>query len=435
LPLYSPQGATAVRHLRSPRELDFSLGDNQRSMANFVDSDGTRPLAGVYGLQDAQQNPQQPQQHAERSTFWRYANHVAKQSKADDYLVAEAARRLEPDTTSTPTRWRITTTSGHIIRARAVILATGLVPHYQAPRTWLWWEHLPAHNKALALQPPQLPSPQAPSQQAPSQQAPSQQAPSQQASSGQALMPILNREQLAGKRVVVVGSSNLTAWETATSAAQLGAQVTMLVRAQRPTVQTLPFDATWFTETCVRHFSQLPQAQRLRQLNCYRPTSIMPITLQEACEHHIKVHVGAKVRSAVEDGRGVQILYAWSGCTLDTKNSHPEQVITEQVARSGEHSVHADIMIAATGATLRLKEHALVSEVARAYRAPIFTQGMQKHLPILGQEPLGGWKNLPPLFPVGAYARGVAGLAADSMASATVYLPLVLEQLLAQNHL
>ena len=168
LPLYSPQGATAVRHLRSPRELDFSLGDNQRSMANFVDSDGTRPLAGVYGLQDAQQNPQQPQQHAERSTFWRYANHVAKQSKADDYLVAEAARRLEPDTTSTPTRWRITTTSGHIIRARAVILATGLVPHYQAPRTWLWWEHLPAHNKALALQPPQLPSPQAPSQQAPS---------------------------------------------------------------------------------------------------------------------------------------------------------------------------------------------------------------------------------------------------------------------------
>lgn len=248
-------------------------------------------------------------------------------------------------------------------------------------------------------------------------------------------MPILNRERLAGKRVVVVGSSNLTAWETATSAAQLGAQVTMLVRAQRPTVQTLPFDATWFTETCVRHFSQLPQAQRLRKLNCYRPKSIMPITLQEACERQIKVHVGAKVRSAVEDGRGVQILYAWSGCTLDTDNSHPEQVITKQIARSGEHSVHADIMIAATGPTLRLKDNPLVNEVARAYRAPIFTQGMQTHLPILTQTPLGAWKNLPPLFPMGAYAQGTAGLAANSMASATVYLPLVLEQLLAQNRI
>jgi hypothetical protein len=157
--------------------------------------------------------------------------------------------------------------------------------------------------------------------------------------------------------------------------------------------------------------------------------------LQDACERHIKVHVGAKVRSAVKDGRGVQILYGWSGYTLDTENSHPEQVITKQVTRSGEHSVHADIMIAATGPTLRLKDNPLVNEVARAYRAPIFTQGMQKHLPILRQEPLGAWKNLPPFFPMGVYARGTAGLAANSMASATVYLPLVLEQLLAQNHL
>jgi cation diffusion facilitator CzcD-associated flavoprotein CzcO len=395
-------------------------------MANFVDSDGTCPMAGVYSLQAAQQQPQQPQQHAKKDTFWRYANHIAKQSKADDYLVPEAAVRLEPDTAFTPTRWRITTTSGNIIRARAVILATGLVPHYQAPKTWLWWEHLPAHNKALALQSPQQSSQQSPQQS--SQQ-------SSQKLSTQSLMPILNRERLAGKRVVVVGSSNLTAWETAVSAAQLGAQVTMLVRAQRPTVQTLPCDATWFTETCVRHFSQTPQAQRLRQLNCYRPTSIMPITLQDACERHIKVHVGAKVRSAVKDGRGVQILYGWSGYTLDTENSHPEQVITKQVTRSGEHSVYANIMIAATGPTLRLKDNPLVNEVARAYRAPIFTQGMQKHLPILRQEPLGAWKNLPPFFPMGAYARGTAGLAANSMASATVYLPLVLEQLLAQNHL
>lgn len=399
LPLYSPQGATSVQHLRSPRELDFSLGDSQRSMVNFVDDDGTRPLAGVYGLQDAQQNPQQTQQHAKRDAFWRYANHIAKQSKADDYLVPEAAVRLEPDGAS---GWRILTSSGQVIRARAVILATGLLPHYHPPRSWWWWPHLPETAKAMALHT----SPE----------------------------DIISK-QIAGKRVVIVGSSNLSAWETANAAASLGAQVTLLVRAQHPTVQTLPFAAHWFTAAFVRHFCQLPQAQRLRQLNRYRPTSIMPITLQDTCTKQVEVRVSARVRSAVTDGRGVQIHYSWSGCTLDTKNSTPEQVITKQVACSGEHSAHADIIIAATGATLRLKALPLVSDAACACRAPIFTQGMQTHLPILAQTPLGAWKNLPPLFPMGAHARGLVGLAANSLASATVYLPLVLEQLLARNRL
>ncbi|MEM7736023.1 MAG: NAD(P)-binding domain-containing protein [Deinococcota bacterium] len=400
LPLYSPDGIASVKHLRSPRELDFSLGDSRRSMANFVAEDGKRPLANVYSLQDVQQkNPRedhQPRQHAERSTFWQYANSLAEQSKAADYLIPEAAEQLEHD----GSHWHIKTSSGGRIRARAIILATGLLPHTQAPRSWWWWQHLPAERKALALQP---------------------------SVKNTAL------DDVAGKRVVVVGSSNLSAWETATHAAHRGAHVTLLARAQQPTVQTLPFESHWFTDAFIREFSQLPQSKRLRQLNHYRPTSIMPVTLQDACDAGVDVHLGARVRSAVTDGRGVQLLYAWSGCQLDATTSTPELCVTQQKARAGEHSIYADVIVAATGSALRLKELPLVQDAARTHRGPVLTQGPHKHLPILAQTPLGTWKNLPSFFPMGAYARGLAGLGVNSLASATVYLPLVLEQLLARD--
>ncbi|MEM6429943.1 MAG: NAD(P)-binding domain-containing protein, partial [Deinococcota bacterium] len=346
LPLYSPDGIASVKHLRSPRELDFSLGDSRRSMANFVAEDGSRPLANVYSLQDMQQKHPRgdcwPRQHAERRVFWHYANALAEQSKAVDYLIPEAAQRLEHD----GSHWHITTSDGNCVRARAVILATGLLPHIQAPRSWWWWQHLPAERKALALQP-------------------------------SAKNTALNN--VAGKRVVVVGSSNLSAWETATHAAQLGAEVTLLVRAQQPTVQTLPFAAHWFTESFMREFCELPQAQRLRQLNRYRPTSIMPVTLQDACAAGVEVRLGARVRSAVADGRGVQLLYAWSGCQLDLENSRPERCVTQQLAHAGEHSIYADIIVAATGAALRLKELSLVQDAARMHRGPVLTQGPHKH--------------------------------------------------------
>jgi hypothetical protein len=198
-------------------------------------------------------------------------------------------------------------------------------------------------------------------------------------------------------------------------------------------VQTLPFAAHWFTELFIREFCELPQPQRLRHLNRYRPTSIMPVTLQDVCNVGVDVRLGARVRSAVTDGRGVQLLYAWSGCQLDLANSTPEHCITQQRARAGEHSIYADVIVAATGAPLRLKELPLVQGAARTHRAPVLTQGAHKHLPILAQTPLGAWKNLPSFFPMGAYARGLAGLGANSLASATVYLPLVLEQLLTRD--
>ncbi|MEM6431055.1 MAG: hypothetical protein AAF708_17595, partial [Deinococcota bacterium] len=100
---------------------------------------------------------------------------------------------------------------------------------------------------------------------------------------------------------------------------------------------------------------------------------------------------------------------------------------------AGEHSIYADIIVAATGAALRLKELSLVQDAARMHRGPVLTQGPHKHLPILAQMPLGAWKNLPSFFPMGAYARSLAGLGTNSLASATVYLPLVLEQLLARD--
>ena len=54
LPLYGPsRPMQATGHLRSPRELDFTLGHPERSMAAFVDEDGSRPLGNVYSLGDA----------------------------------------------------------------------------------------------------------------------------------------------------------------------------------------------------------------------------------------------------------------------------------------------------------------------------------------------------------------------------------------------
>ena len=53
LPLYGPGGPMqATGFLRSPRELDFSLGVGARRMTRFREGDGY-PLAKVYSLRDA----------------------------------------------------------------------------------------------------------------------------------------------------------------------------------------------------------------------------------------------------------------------------------------------------------------------------------------------------------------------------------------------
>lgn len=50
-PLYGPGGPMqAVGRLRSPRELDFSLGREGRAMTRFTEADGSRPLEHVYSL-------------------------------------------------------------------------------------------------------------------------------------------------------------------------------------------------------------------------------------------------------------------------------------------------------------------------------------------------------------------------------------------------
>ena len=204
LPLYGPSGPMqATGELRSPRDLDFSLGCDDRAMTRFVDEDGSSPLANVYSLQDAACErfnlSTTPAHRAPRSAFWRYANCVAQQSGADAHVLKGEVVRLEPLTHPVQDRWRVYLRTGQSFETAAVVLATGLAPHLRIPLPWQgWWQGLPEANKTHALK-------------------------------------LRYPGELSGKRVVVAGSSNLATWETAVRAAEAGAKVTLLSRAPAPT--------------------------------------------------------------------------------------------------------------------------------------------------------------------------------------------------------
>ncbi|ADI13631.1 FAD/NAD(P)-binding protein [Truepera radiovictrix] len=372
LPLYGPGGPMqAVGHLRSPAELDFALGVPERGMGAFEDDDGSFPLRGVYRLEDAAASAfnlsTTPAHRAPRLAFWRYANCVARRSGADAHVLQASAARLEPVWEGAEGHWRVHLEDGRSFATAAVVLATGLGPHLRVPRPWRpWWARLPEATRAHVLG--------------------------------------FRYEGLAGKRVVVAGSSNLSSWEAAIRAAEAGAKVTLLSRALNPIEWQLPFAPHWFQADFMARFMALSPEKRLRTLRkTHVPNTSLPGLAARARALGVRVTFYARVQAAAPLWGGVQLQYRT-----------PE----------GDHAEYADLLLAATGAAPRLRELPLIAETAREHRAPVVVGGPAKHRPIL--DDTGRWKNLPPLYPMGAHALTRGGLGVNTLASATAYLPLTL---------
>lgn len=209
---------------------------------------------------------------------------------------------------------------------------------------------------------------------------------------------------LAGKRVVVAGSSNLATWETAIRSAERGAKVTLLSRAPAPIEWQLPFPGGWFRAEGMAAFMALPAAKRLRVLRkTHIPNTALPGLAARAQALGVRVLHHARVQYAAPLWGGAQVQYR---------------------KPAGDHAEYADLLVAATGVSPRLRELPLLAGAARARKAPVVVGGPVRHRPILDDS--GRWKNLPPLFPMGAHALMRAGFAANTLASATVYLPLTL---------
>lgn len=377
LPLYGPDGPMqAVGELRSPRELDFSLGCPERAMTQFIDDDGSRPLENVYSLRDAASETfnltTTATQRAPRLAFWRYANALARSHNADAKVVRGRVVRLEPLPDSTQDRWRVHLEGGGCFDTAAVVLATGLAPHLRIPLPWrAWWGGLPEGKRSHAL-------------------------------------ALRYGGELQGKRVMVAGSSNLATWEAAVRAAEWGAKVTLLSRAPAPIEWQLPFPCAWFQEEGMATFMNLPAANRLRILKrTHIPNTALPGLAARAEALGVRVLHHARVRYAAPLWDGVQVQFR---------------------TPAGEHADYADLLVAATGVAPRLRELPLLNEAARARKAPVVGGGPVRHRPLLDDS--GRWKNLPPLFPMGAHALMRAGFGANTLASATVYLPLTLPHIL-----
>ncbi len=377
LPTYAPDGPMGtVRQLRSPRELDFALGDPTRAMTAWRDERGHAPLADVYGLDDAEDRSfneleATPTVRAARLDFWRYANDIAVRSGADAHVTHAAVRRLEPRGDG----WRLHLDRGGPLDARAVVLATGLAPHRYLPESWnAWWRHLPAGNAVHAL----------------------------------GFRP--DPDRLARREVAVLGSSNLAAWETAIACAEAGARVTLLCRKPSPVERQLPIPAWWLRRDGVGAFAARPAKERLRILRRTPiPRSAVPGSTARAHDLGVRVRFHARVRYATGLWGGVQVQYLLPG--------------------GHEVAERYDLVVAATGATARIRELPFLREAARAARAPVVVGGPARHAPILDAR--GRWKNLPALYPMGSHAFARVGYAAHTLASASVALPLTMPSILA----
>lgn len=374
LPLYGPDGPMkAVGHLRSPRELDFSLGNPSRAMSHFQNEDGSSPLANVYSLNDAENDAFNESttetNRAPRMAFWKYANCIAKTSGADEHVTQARVERLEP----VDNCWNVHLSNGDTFTTRAVVLATGLRPHLRIPRPWqLWWQHLPegqAHH-ALACD--------------------------------------YKAEQFANKKVAVLGSSNIATWEAAIKLAQVGAKVTLLSRAVNPIEWQLPFHPQWFTENFMKDFIAKDAKERLRILRkTHVPASALPGMERTARDLGVKIYHYARVVYATPLWNSIQLQYKLT---------------------TGNKAEMFDALVAATGVSPKLRELPILSNAAQECKAPIVVGGPVRNRPILDEH--GRWKNLPPLYPMGSHALTRAGLAANTLASAVVYLPLTMPNIL-----
>lgn len=373
LSLYSPQGPMqAVSHLRSPKELDFSFGKIERSMCAFQTEEGCFPLRQVYSLEDAKHdsfNETTTEAHrAPREQFYKYANCIAKRSYADAYVTKARVTKLEPY----GTYWRVYLDNNEVFTTKVILLASGLMPHLYIPRIWLsWWKQLPEDRVHHAFN-------------------------------------LSYQQPFKGKRIAVIGSSNTSTWEAATKLANLGANVKLLCRYTNPIERQLPFAAHWFDKNYIQSFTQLSWKERKKELKKPRiPATSLPGTTHKAKEAGVDIHYYARVQYASELWGGVQLAYKTS------KGIKVEQF---------------DHIISATGSSPRPRELPFLAEATRKHKAPIIVDGVGRYNPILDMQ--GRWKNLPPIYPLGAHAFSRAGHAAGTLASATVYLPLLLSSIL-----
>ena len=375
LPLYGDQGAARFTdYLRSPRELDFALGDPQRTMTSWRDRDGSRPLAQVYALSEATAPHVNaaigPERRAPRRAFVAYARDVARRSGADAHVLQAAVRTLTPSDGV----WRVELDDGRSYRTRVVLLATGIAPHLRVPPPWEpWWRQLPPEVAEIALR-----------------------------ADGRAT-------RLRGRRLAVLGSSNVAAWEAAVHAARAGAEVTLLCRRSAPIERQLPFDVAWFDPRTIAAFVRLDPRERLRRLKrTHVPKSTLPGSRRAAEAAGVRVVFDARIRVATE---------LWGGVQVQWRDAR------------GERAERFERVWAATGGDPRPRALTFLAPAVGGGRGPVVVGGPARNLPITDGN--GRWQQLPPLYPLGHMAFARAGFAATTLASASRYLPLLMESVLA----
>jgi hypothetical protein len=282
LPLYGPSGPMqAVGELRSPRELDFSLGRPAQGNDWVCRRGRLEPLENVYSLADAACetfNLTTTREHrAPRLAFWRYANCVARRSGADAHVLKGEVARLEPVSHPVQDTWRVHLADGGSFETAAVVLATGLSPYLRIPLPWrVWWQHLRRRTKAHALE-------------------------------------LRYADDLAGKRVAVAGSANIATWEAALQAAERGAKVTLLSRAHTPIEWQLPFPAGGLGGRHGGVYGASPPKKRLRVLRkTHIPNTALPGLAARAEALGVRVLHYARVQYGTP---------LWGGVQLSTRRS------------------------------------------------------------------------------------------------------------------
>lgn len=375
LPSYGSRGPMQhTEFLRSPHEFDFALGAPSRSMHQWRDGQGQAPLANVYTLAQAEdaafnEHDSSDVNRAPRKAFHAYAQDVAFKTQAHQHVIHGRVTCAEPK----PDGWMIQLDGGRQVHARVILLATGIAPHRYVPERWrTWWRHLPDELKRHSFDGPPARS-------------------------------------VAGRRVAILGSSNSSSWETALSYASLGAKVTLLSRHPNPVERQFPFPVWWVDPTEISAFAARPSVERLRILKkTHIPRSAVPGTHRRARSAGIRIVHHARVRHVSEVWSSAQVVYDVS--------AKPRSV------------ERFDLIVAATGASPRIRDVPFLRAAAQTCRAPVHTSGPARNTPILDHD--GRWKNLPPIYPLGAFMFGRVGYAALTLASATRVLPLMMDPIL-----
>jgi hypothetical protein len=197
-------------------------------------------------------------------------------------------------------------------------------------------------------------------------------------------------ERLRGRRLAVLGSSNVATWEAATCAARLGAEVTLLCRRGAPIERQLPFDVAWFDQRAIHQFSLLDPRERLRRLKkTHVPKSTPPGSRAAAEDAGVRLVFDARVRAASELWGGVQVQWRDAG---------------------GERAERFDLVWASTGGDPRPRDLPFLRDAVGHGRGPVVVGGPARNLPVT--DACGRWQQLPPLYPLGHLAFPRAGFAA-----------------------